>query len=160
MLGWPPPPCRSLPAPGARGTGAEYPPLRPALLELRDKLFKESRRVLLELFGSTRFGWDFGASGASNFGALFDGASVFGAGAEGGGGWLAFGLTVGALGNSLASTLGCGTTGTGSGSGGATFRKMRGSTLTRGAGVMVRGSGRDISDAPGGRKNICLRAIF
>jgi hypothetical protein len=56
------------------------------LLELRDKLFKESRRVLLELFGSTRFGWDFGASGASNFGALFAEASVFGAGADGGGG--------------------------------------------------------------------------
>src|SRR6202030_2617250 len=121
MLGWPPPPCRSLPEPGARGTGAEYPPLLPALLELRDRLFKESRSALLELFGSTRFGWVFGASGASSLGALFAGASVLGA--DGGGGWLALGLTVGALGNSLASTLGCGTTGTGSGSTGATFRK-------------------------------------
>src|SRR5882724_5439143 len=159
MLGGPPAPCRSLPPPGALGTGAEYPPLLPALLELRDKLFNESRRGLLELFGSTRLGWVFGASGVSSFGAEFAGASVFGAGADGGGGWLAFGFTVGALGNSFGSTLGCGTTGTGSGSGGATLRKTRGSTFTLGAGVIVRGSGRDISNAPGGRKNICLRAI-
>ena len=85
----PPPKRPPLPG-GTRGAGAEKPPLFPPLAELRDMSFKVSRSGLLELFGRTRFGCVFGASGVSNFGAEFRGASAFG---EGGGGWLALQLT-------------------------------------------------------------------
>src|SRR5882724_5882374 len=107
-LGASPPPSRPPPPGALRGVGAENPPLFPPPAELRDKSCSVSRSGLLEFFGRTRFGLVSGASGVSSFGAEFGGVSVFGAGAVGGGGWLALGCTPGALGNSLA-VFGCGT---------------------------------------------------
>src|SRR5580765_5618431 len=100
-----PPPMRPPLPTGARDVGAEKPPLFPPEAELRDISCRVSRKGLPELFGSTRFGWVFGASGVSNLGAVFGGASVFGAGEDGG--VSAFGFGNGAAGNSRASNFGC-----------------------------------------------------